>query len=441
MWGLVISLLVLFGCAPTSEAGEYYTGREGVSVEPIGDFPSKAYFYADSPADNKFILPVEIHNEGAAFSIGGIYVSGFNPSMYRVKGLDLLSGLTGNSGGCNVLLGSIIGHYAATLQCDFSDSGFRVGYDDGDIQFGFDGIFDWALNGIFDWVGDVLDSDLIGGIDVNVQGYFECTKKPDTTFAFDCDYEYLNIDFDNVSSLGALGDRGLLGIDYYKHYYAGVGFNVVDPTKGIPYELIGDTYYFPGGEYDFTDFEFTIHDWLPGLDEDEQTFMFTNCYLYATTATPTVCVDPIPHTEGKKVCRPGSQSLGSQGGPVAITRIEQENTPTKLIFTFYIENVGGGQIFNPYSLHKCNPYNPSRVTPADIDVVELGIVRLGGSWKPIKCTPNRLVRLQNGKGQVQCIYDVEFLGSKSAYESPLVIELWYGYEDTFTHNMKIRRIT
>jgi hypothetical protein len=60
----------------------------------------------------------------------------------------------------------------------------------------------------------------------------------------------------------------------------------------------------------------------------------------------------------------------------------------------------------------------------------------------LDCTPNRGdgIRLVNGQGNVRCEYDLEYLTAKSAYETPLIVELGYGYSTTMTRRVTFKRV-
>jgi hypothetical protein len=167
----------------------------------------------------------------------------------------------------------------------------------------------------------------------------------------------------------------------------------------------------------------------------------TNCYLYTTFAAPLVCIDPDPYSDVRKVCSPDQLSFsGSQGAPIAITSIEQEASPRRSTFRINIQNVGRGEVFDAGQIQKCSPYIADRVRPSDKNVVYVGDIRIGNQ-RLIDCTPRGFVRLQNGRGTITCSYPYEFVGLQSAYETPLYVELWYGYSDTELRQMQIKRIT
>ena len=177
--------------------------------------------------------------------------------------------------------------------------------------------------------------------------------------------------------------------------------------------------------------------------ETDVSFLVTSCYLYTTYATPIVCVDPAPFSQDEKVCYPGQIDLkGSQGAPVAVSRVYQENTPRSVIFTIEVRNVGRGKVINPGYMELCSPYYPGRLSSQDENIVVLGDIRLSGSPQRLRCVPdNNLIRLRDGVGQITCTYDLEYATAKSAYKAPLVVELWYGYSESQIRNVHVKRVS
>ncbi len=205
--------------------------------------------------------------------------------------------------------------------------------------------------------------------------------------------------------------------------------------------MVGDRPESPGGELDIKTFHYTLQNWPTGLDKMDQYFLVTSCYLYVTHANPVICLDPFPDSPGRKVCRPGPKTYPrGQGAPVAITRIEQENTARDVFFTIYFENRGGGMVFNPLAMEVCNPYfTDRRVTARDLDVLRIHQIRIEGDPQPISCQPlSGIVRLRNGKGSIRCRYPIVYR-SQSAYQTPLVVEAAYGYSNAIQRKVTIRR--
>ena len=192
------------------------------------------------------------------------------------------------------------------------------------------------------------------------------------------------------------------------------------------------------------------------VDEYNPTIMATACYPYGTLASPTVCVDPLPFDDRQeKVCHIGSQTLETQGAPVAVTKITQEASTNKIQFKITIKNVGDGDVINssPGSLSRCNPLGGGKLDRKEFDRVQVTKIKIGSVdlWHADKnnnnCSPfadgsNDIIKLFNGEGFVICTLTVSGLGDvQSAYTTPLNINLSYNYRSTISKPIKISKLT
>lgn len=399
---------------------QYYEGNQGVVMQftDSGNPPSRMYYYGDAdPDDNKFAIMVDVHNIGASRTRGGLYVSGYDPSMIKIDEIDIPR-LSGGWGDCSV------------------DFGF-TGLEGNDITF-------WDM-----FMGNLGCSD--AGLNIYTQGTDDWGFDADFAEMFGADenswLNLLNFHYDNMNGNPSFGIHvdDNFNFDYLNH---GNGMLVLlsslsfERYNGLEYILEADSYEFPGGEMTTEVFNAEIRDWPRGLDQTERPmpFLITNCYLYTTYAAPQVCIDPAPLDEGRKVCVPRKITYnGGNGAPVAISYIEQENTRKRIYFDINIQNVGGGQVFDMGYMERCSPYYPGRLSTLQMDKVYILDARIGNQH--LKCTPDRGdgVRLINGRGQVKCYYDLEYQTAKSAYETPLIIELAYGYAENMERRMTIKR--
>jgi len=425
---IVFCTLFLTGCGilggndyGDNPNAKYFTGTDGVEAHFQGVPPRLYYYGVDDTAGNEFSFGVEVWNRGASFSRGGIYVSGFDPNMLFFQEIPIQPG---GLGACGFSLGSVgFGEYGGILRCD----GFEASSGGGVTNVRIKSM-----------------ADLLKGIG-NAAG-----KKWFDQKEFDLSIDY----HDGPSGTEFfINVNDILGrVEYYQHgrllieVLRGMDFVL---NKGQEFWLAGDNYEWPGGESEYYVFNGKIIDWPPGLDETQQNFLLTSCYLYTTYADPIICVDPDPYSDVRKVCAPRTRTWGGgNGAPVAITSIEQENTPRKIVFRINVANVGRGEVWDMGQLEKCSPYYPGRVTPDLKNVVWLGDVRVGsyglegrGGRGGIICSPNP-IRLDpnTGRGTTTCTYPLEYSDLKSAYQTPLVVELWYGYSQTEQRNVQIKRV-
>lgn len=412
---LVILALSLTACdlfGPTGDGTddpnqEYFHGSEGVRMQFVpGSPPSRMFYYLGSSQDeNSFEVSVELKNTGSSDAIGATYISGYSPDIIHFTGVDIAPqswtecifdyGNTGNSGP----IGGMLIFDCPGIAGDFTD------WENWDFQI--------------DEIGEVLGIDLNGVTINNDDGHWS-----------------FNVGIGDFGSIDVLNHgRALAVILSSLDLNAFYGF----PFNGDPGILRGDNHYYPGGDLGFQNFEgFVGHNWPPGLDETDVTFLVTSCYGYSTYAAPTICIDPAPYDQSEKVCTPRKITWsGGQGAPVAITELRQESTPRKVYLTFTVRNVGSGRIFNLGYLERCSPYYPGRLDSRHTDVVHIGDMRIG--MQPLKCNPDGEIRLNNGIGTFTCEYDIQYATAKSAYETPVVIELWYGYQQTMRTTMNIKR--
>jgi|GEM_PF-932683 len=400
------------------EDNKYYRGIRGVEMAFVqGMPPSRLYYYSDTP-DNVFDVTIEVANVGSSWARGGVFLSGYDPTMIEFEGIN-----PARSSGkaCIIDIGNIgFGEFGGTLRCEDFFIGAGKG---GTFEIGIRDLF--GSNGPYAGRFDL--ERLFGGISLDV--FYKKTAG---------DNKRLTIGFNHP-------DVGQWDVDYANHgrlliaMLQGIDFS---RSFGQEYLLAGDTYEYPGGELAYITFRGNIVNWPAGLDSAYTTFLATNCYLYATYAAPIVCIDPAPFSQDKKVCYPKPYTgTNGQGAPVAITYIEQENTPRQAIFTIHVQNVGGGQVYDPGKLEMCSPYFPGRVTNDDLNIVYIGDIRVSGDLQRLDCTPNDFVRLnpKTGEGIITCTYNIPFSGLRSAYQTPLVVELWYGYSKTKEKTVYIKR--
>lgn len=422
---LLLVLLLLLGLSAcrnqTSDprTNRYYEGYKGIETH-FTRLPPRLYYYQGmGPEQNAVDLEIEVRNEGASFARGGVYLSGFDPNLFTFEDIHIDPD---GAGACALDISNLAtGSLGAVFRCDGVTIGSNSG---GGLDFRFEDL------------ASTIDS--VFGSKISSQKLFRNPIRLDVS-TFDNDKYRMDFSWDGVDFEYAKRGRLFLAL------FAGLDF---DRYNGIEYILAGDMYEYPGGETLLHTYRGFMHDWPAGLDELRQNFLVTSCYQYTTYATPSVCIDPEPYNaEIRKVCQAKTYTTsGGQGAPVAITSVFQENTPLKVRFDFEIQNVGKGKIWDPGYLEYCSPYYPGRPSSRMTDVVYIGDVRVGTasmlSGDPrLECTPDHAVRLQNGRGRFTCSYDISRLRNlKSAFETPLVVELWYGYSDSELRTVQIKRV-
>ena len=207
----------------------------------------------------------------------------------------------------------------------------------------------------------------------------------------------------------------------------------------------------PDGGQDLLSFTGSIDYINLNVEKYEPVLLATACYGYMTVAGPAVCIDPNPYStiKEKKVCEVQNIVLSNQGAPVAVTRIDEEAFATKTRFKITVKNVGTGDVMKEDAAsNKCDPRGEARIAREDIDKVKLESAKIAG--RELQCQPfvdgqvigqSGLIRLtNNGEGFAICeLPSSDYSNKVSAYTTPLLIQLSYGYRNTIEKKIMIKR--
>lgn len=172
----------------------------------------------------------------------------------------------------------------------------------------------------------------------------------------------------------------------------------------------------------------------PGVFEYNPKLNFVTCYNYHTIASPSVCVDPLLFqiTPEQKTCIPRSVGMGGgQGGPIGVSSVGVDMIGSKAIFEINVMNYGSGKVLSSLAV----PQNcgDASLSYQDFDKVMYNVQMTGGSL--IDCKPrDGIVRLTNNQGKIICSFNIP---GTSAYETPLLIDLDYGYIQSFSQPVRI----
>ncbi len=239
----------------------------------------------------------------------------------------------------------------------------------------------------------------------------------------------------------------------------GVSGNGIDLSR---LALDGKSTINPAGGQDIITFQGKIIDYKKLLVEKyEPVLLATACYHYETTAGAQVCIDPDPYSvvKQKKVCQASDAALTSQGAPIAVVKIAEEAFAAKTTFKITVKNVGSGEVLMAESINKCDPYTTRvsmdssgsvKIQREDLDKVSVESVKV--SETPLNCGPyidnngavkrteGGLMRLLNGEGFIICeLPSGSYAKTNSAYTTPLVVKLKYGYRTTTERKVMIKR--
>jgi len=393
---LMIALLavsfVLSGCSgfgigtPSNYQRKYYQGYNSLDMKFATASPPDIFYYDPQSSDNEIPIVINVQNKGAADTYGVIFIQGYDPHIMQIAG-----GQTPGSG--NIQIGG---------------SGSSFYFSVSNVYIGLSG----------------------GGSNANL-GFTSPNGNIYGLNAFTSNGQLKSIMIRmNPGRIGfGLGQKALT------LFSTNLGWNA-------PIALEGDTIDTPGGGTEVYDFPTYIYYLPESLEQFPQTIMATACFDYATRSTTMMCIDPKPNSNTVKACVPRSVSpSGGQGGPVAITRVDQQSSSAKTVFTIYIHHYKQSSLDELYdlnSLYKCNPSSASLVKATDKNVVYLGYAELSG--RPLICASDGRIRLDDsGNGQISCSAIFDGL-TTDAYTAPLEVELWYGYSKSIYKTLQIKRV-
>ncbi|MBR9700020.1 hypothetical protein GOV09_06180 [Candidatus Woesearchaeota archaeon] len=179
---------------------------------------------------------------------------------------------------------------------------------------------------------------------------------------------------------------------------------------------------------------------------------FQLCYAYKTVFSDTLCIDTDPANTrvAEKTCRAKDLTASSQGAPVAITRIEQRVIPTSedtvlIDFTIRIKNKGKGLIVDPLSYGNIcearavgDPDKSLLLTSLRFSNYEysLGDPLSQPYEDEIECQKPRQVK---DEYIIHCSITENNALPRSVltFDTPIVVELLYGYQETISRRVAI----
>ncbi len=185
---------------------------------------------------------------------------------------------------------------------------------------------------------------------------------------------------------------------------------------------------------------------LYGGDKSQQKIMATACYQYATIVEAPICVDPDPYgiTIKDKVCSAKDVTLTSQGGPVTVTKIEQDMLKDRIQFTIHIKHLGKGTatLFSTDSYSNC----PDKISYENLNKVVIEEASLGG--RPLTCSAGSYGKpvyipaqgKSGGEGIAVCTTSGGFTKQDAAYQSTIMLKLAYAYRDTASATVNVIKL-
>ncbi|MBW2988893.1 hypothetical protein KY358_01095, partial [Candidatus Woesearchaeota archaeon] len=183
--------------------------------------------------------------------------------------------------------------------------------------------------------------------------------------------------------------------------------------------------------------------------------MATACYAYQTRAVETVCIDTDVYgfREREKPCKVSTLRLSSQGAPVAVTEIESDMLPgdddpsvVRPRFTITVRNLGDGEVIRERSVEAACSSSKLGIDDWNYITVKAYISGISPENK-LDCDlvkegkdDDGLLLLKGKQDIIRCSYEKGFDETKGAFASPLHIVLDYGYTETISREVKIKKI-
>lgn len=229
-------------------------------------------------------------------------------------------------------------------------------------------------------------------------------------------------------------ENGRITLSYDDEY---LGFTT-DTNKN--FELEGRSQFLPDGEERSFYFEGSTQ----FLDREsfrrDVTITATACYPYETSFIEFVCLDrPYVNDQerGNAVCRVQDVTSSGQGGPVYVSSVDMSFTENsqgvKPFFDITISHRGSGLVIHPHSYDsQCSrASSQGQLNKVLVTSVTLSEVQLD-------CNERELT-LRDGSARLRCSTVSELIASRLPFESPLRIELSYGYAESESFKTTIVR--
>lgn len=430
----ISNLYFVYGGPKTDFKAENWSPPSGSDFIPIGE------------------LNLMMHNVGSSATAGGIFVHGYDPNLITVIAKPgEWPPINNQSRNCAAQVSVVnTGSYNVGYFCSETDSSIAWGGRVVNDNNGNSGVIG-TVGGlpIDSWLNDAYkgitgsNTDFFSRLGLFTNDLISCGV---VNGEFGCNAQLTNNAFNpNRASYGYL----LINL-----YQPLLDKNCANNCRPFPpklssgYALSGVSSDSPQGDALYYDYYIMLdrNKWNPLLNDMPQDFQITACYLYTTTVTPSICINPDPTSAvGNQPCTTAPINFkDSQGAPIMVTRIEQQPRPGGTAFTIYIQQVGDGEVWLPEGFDYCSPWGP-RPDLRTTDAVQLLDARVTGDLQQLSCLPTsdtqRIVRLQNGKGQITCTYPITgpAANSHAAYLSALTLEFGYVYQNSVDQQIVIHR--
>ena len=190
----------------------------------------------------------------------------------------------------------------------------------------------------------------------------------------------------------------------------------------------------------------------PGIDEFSTAFKIRACYPYQTQALVDICLNPSDFDYlgiNQEACKANRVfSLASQGAPLVITKIEESIIPIneieyKVQFIIDVANKGKGDVRKIDAYYKecagSESFEKSELDSFEIKEISFSdFSSLASGSQNIDCGPYDQIKLKDNKAKIVCSAKIK--RSRGIFQTPLKVELDYGYTSIIEKNMKVKKI-
>ena len=232
-----------------------------------------------------------------------------------------------------------------------------------------------------------------------------------------------------------------------------------DPVK--PFSLLGRTASDKYGEQKIVELLGHAKKLPSQTQRMDSVISVTGCYSYGTDASADVCIDTdlFGLARYEKSCKIKNIAMsGGQGGPVSVSKIEVQMLPhdeqNKVIpqFIIYVQNMGEGQPIVPEAVDTACSSRSIKSEQYNVVKVEASLFEYELDCKPklSDIMNDETLQQQNPKagykklekkeGIIKCELPDGLDKARGTYTSPLTVHLDYGYTDTISKKVEIKKV-
>jgi hypothetical protein len=286
----------------------------------------------------------------------------------------------------------------------------------------------------------ITDADVRKGTNGLVMGFIK-NAPPENILENDEFNVALTLKNDGAQDIGFESQDGVLAIGFISDF-----IEIENNFGNNEFRVQGKSIFNPSGDTEIIEFDANAKKILGQREKQTASIWARACYQYKTILGSTVCIDPNANRElnRKRACSHKDLEVelnDGQGAPVAITKVEvnmpRDGTTVKPQFVIHVENTGDGQIVNLDNFG-------AACTGRPIDDINRIKVKAFLSTNELKCESasfeeseyNLVLRNKNGK--IKCLLDG--IETTTEYETPLKVELEYGYTTSISKDITIEKL-